>query len=398
MSQTKNVALLEKFCISPPLLNSSNPWANDASDLLTLYASPHTGAVTIRTSLVSGFKQNRHHHQYTFFSSSIGHGTAEINLSSQGGQSTVKDGETSSLNTYGYSPTPFEDYLVLLKQIRDSGFLSGSCPFPGKIPRAKPFIISVTGNPEEITQCYFQLLCVHNELKSVKSRESGGGLSVMTEINLSCPNIPGKPPAAYDADSLYEYLYRIAPATTMFNEKFEKFTRKVYPVHVGIKTPPYTHTAQFEGLLKALERLAEDGGPYPLSFITATNTLGSCLVLDADNHSSLGSANGMGIGGMAGDALHPISLGNVKTIRTMLDASKHEVVRNIRIIGVGGVKNKAGFERMRAVGAAAVGVGTAFGRDGMSSFCKISEEKCDGIKQFKGRVEDSKLVIEEVKE
>jgi dihydroorotate dehydrogenase (fumarate) len=390
MSKTKSNGTPQPFYISPPLLNSSNPWANDASDLLTLYASTHTGAVTIRTSLRSGFKQNCQHHQYTFFSSVTGHGTAEINLSSQGGQSTIEDGDTSSLNTYGYSPTPFEEYLNLLRQIRDSGFLSSDCPFPEKIPRRKPFIVSVTGGVEEIGACYIDLLRLQSEPLSVNSRERGGGLEVMMEINLSCPNIPGKPPAAYDTDSLHEYLSRIATL------------KQVYlgiPVHVGIKTPPYTYSAQFEGLLKALEGIAEGDDPYPLSFITATNTLGSCLVLDADNHSSLGSANGMGIGGMAGDALHPIALGNVKTIRTMLDTSKHEDVRNIQIIGVGGVKDKAGFERMRAVGAAVVGVGTAFGRDKMSAFCKISSEaECDGPKRFRGSVVYSKLVIEKVEE
>lgn len=36
---------------------------------------------------------------------------------------------------------------------------------------------------------------------------------------------------------------------------------------------------------------------------------------------------------MAGEALHALSLGNVKTIRTMLDASKHAEIRKIAIIG-----------------------------------------------------------------
>jgi len=37
------------------------------------------------------------------------------------------------------------------------------------------------------------------------------------------------------------------------------------------------------------------------------------------------------------------------------------------------VSDAAGFARMRSVGAAAVGVGTAFGREGIEVFKKITE-------------------------
>ena len=38
---------------------------------------------------------------------------------------------------------------------------------------------------------------------------------------------------------------------------------------------------------------------------------------------------------------------------------------------MGGVSVRAGFERMRAVGAKVVGVGTALGREGVDVFVKI---------------------------
>jgi dihydroorotate dehydrogenase (fumarate) len=53
----------------------------------------------------------------------------------------------------------------------------------------------------------------------------------------------------------------------------------------------------------------------------------------------------------------------------MLD--QHEVLKTIDIIGVGGVSDGAGYRRMRAVGAAAVGVGTALGREGVVVFSDI---------------------------
>lgn len=95
-------------------------------------------------------------------------------------------------------------------------------------------------------------------------------------------------------------------------------------------------------------------------------------MLNGENEAALGSMNGTGIGGMAGEALHPLALGNVRTIRSMLDSSPYAEIRNIAIIGIGGVSDVAGFRRMRSVGAAVVGVGTALGREGVEIFSKIS--------------------------
>lgn len=53
----------------------------------------------------------------------------------------------------------------------------------------------------------------------------------------------------------------------------------------------------------------------------------------------------------------------------MLD--QHDSLRAIEIIGVGGVNDRSGYDRMRAVGASIVGVGTALGREGTEVFEKI---------------------------
>lgn len=118
-------------------------------------------------------------------------------------------------------------------------------------------------------------------------------------------------------------------------------------------------------------------GPCPITFITAVNTLGSCLLLSGAQTPALNSEAGTGVGGLAGAALHPLALGNVRTIRSMLD--KHDALRHISLIGVGGVCDNAGYERMRAVGADAVAVGTALGSEGLGVFSKISNnvEKVD---------------------
>lgn len=351
--------------INPPLLNSSNPWATTYDDLLALYNNPYSGAVTIRTSLWKGFTQAPQTHQYTFFSSSVGHATAPIQLLAEG-RSSALPGETSSLNTLGYSPIPFADYTKMLINMSQADFLT-------RRP-AKPFIISVTGDPFQVAACCTHLLELQNtpEKHRWKPNEEYDDLEMMMEINLSCPNIPDKPPPAYDGASLAEYITFIAEAKQLLSHGG---SGKKKGLHVGIKTPPYTYTAQFEMLIQCLEDSTGLVGGCPISFITACNTLGNCLVLDEDMNPALGSVNGSGIGGMAGDALHPLALGNVRTLRGMLDASPKEELKAIAIIGIGGVSDAKGAERMKSVGAAAVGVGTALGREGVGIFEKIANEQ-----------------------
>ena len=78
-----------------------------------------------------------------------------------------------------------------------------------------------------------------------------------------------------------------------------------------------------------------------------------------------------GIGGMAGVPLHPLALGNVRTLRRLLDA--HPATRHVVVVGVGGVDGPAAYRRMRGVGAAFVGVGTVLGRKGVDVFREIGE-------------------------
>lgn len=76
-----------------------------------------------------------------------------------------------------------------------------------------------------------------------------------------------------------------------------------------------------------------------------------------------------GFGGLAGPAIHPLALGNVSTLRKRLDEAGLE----IDIIGVGGVSDAEGYERMRAVGAYAVACATALGKQGVAVFDRIAQ-------------------------
>jgi len=79
-----------------------------------------------------------------------------------------------------------------------------------------------------------------------------------------------------------------------------------------------------------------------------------------------------GIGGLAGAALHPLALGNVRIVRSMLD--EYEQLKPISVIGVGGVFDRGGYRRMLAVGADAVAVGTGLGNEGIGVFPKILKD------------------------
>lgn len=303
-----------KLTIHPPLLNTACPWATTQDHLSSLLKSPSTGAITTRTSLIEGFAHNDAAHQYTFFdpSTNTTQGTTSKSASPIG-----------SINSFGYSPITLDQYLSILEQLGAT------------LPQAhsKTVIISVTGSPASIAACYDKI----TSATRIK-------FPLAMEINLSCPNIPNSPPPAYDSSSLTNYLSALPEAPT---------------IPIGIKTPPYTYSAQFTSLIAALE-------PYSsrISFVTATNTLGSCVVLDEDLQEALPG----GMGGMAGVGIHPLSVGNVRTLRRMLD---ERGLQDISVIGVGGVQDGEGYRRMRRAGAEAVGLATGLGAQGVGVFERI---------------------------
>lgn len=319
-----------KLDIYPPLLNSATPWATTADNLRGLLLSPHTGAVTVRTSLLEGFEHEDDLHRYLFFDPQTAvpaPGTSSGPEPPDGHAKAVT--ATASLNSLGYSPIPLPEYLEIIKSLAD------------ELPQiTKTVILSITGAPDDIVKCYD---AIHQASSTIR-------FPLAVEINLSCPNIRNSPPPAYDKSALASYLSAL-PASP--------------DLPIGVKTPPYTHAGQYAALISALRTAAGK-----ISFVTATNTLGSSLILDDGGAPILPGPGGLG--GMAGPPLHPLALGNVLTIRVLLD--QREELAHVDIIGIGGVSDGAGYTRMRTAGAVAVGVGTALGREGVAVFEKIETE------------------------
>ncbi|KAI9158100.1 putative dihydroorotate dehydrogenase A (fumarate) [Paramyrothecium foliicola] len=311
----------------PRLLNSACPWATTADDLRRLLLCPSTGAVTTRTSLLQGFNHDHAAHRYLFFDPSTARPAVGTASGPETPPASANDTVASaSLNSLGYSPITLQEYLKVLQQLAD------------ELPDVtKTIIISVTGSAEDVRGCY----------DTISQAASSIRFPLAMEINLSCPNIPGKPPPAYDGPALSKYLAILPHAPGL---------------PIGVKTPPYTYHAQFATLIMELRQVAEK-----ISFITATNTLGSCLILDP-----VTQLPGQGVGGMAGPPLHPLALGNVATIKRMLDEVTE--LNHIQIIGIGGVSDGAGYRRFKQVGAFAVGVGTALGKQGVAVFDAIVKD------------------------
>lgn len=345
-----------KLEIYPPLLNSSSPWATTVEDLRELYDCEYTGAVTTRTTLLEGFVHDDRIHQHIFFPA----GQSSVNSAAPTSDASAlpkfiaSDASTSSLNTYGYSPHVLSEYLGFINEIVGQRHLGTSTV------RKKPFIISVTGTPDEIMMSYALF---------ANAAEMDEDLRLCMEVNLSCPNIDGKPPPAYDEGALTEFLEAISDSKSTYRGRMDG---ESVP-RVGVKLPPYTWKGQFDMVAKCLlaAKSSEPGEGCVIDFITCTNTLGSSLVLNDVLEPALASEAGTGIGGLAGAALHPLALGNVATFRRLLDA--HEDTQDIMIIGVGGVEDQAGFARMRKVGAEAVACATSLGRFGVGIFEKITK-------------------------
>lgn len=366
-----------KFTITPPLLNSSCPWSTTLEEIKALYDSPYTGAVTTRTSLLEGFTHNASTHQHIFFRAG-----SVLDASTMHAESITitTDPEThvtstpkslnpslaipglSSLNTYGYSPLTLSEYLGHINEIVGQRHLGTSIDVP-----KKPFILSVTGTPDEVAMAYALV---------ANAAEMDEDLRLAVEVNLSCPNIHGRPPPAYERAGLTEYLVALADSMSTYRGRMA--SEECVP-RVGVKLPPYTYQGQFEMVVECLREVKGGGDEGTqlgsvVDFVTCTNTLGSSLVLDDETGEAvLKSESGLGMGGLAGAALHPLALGNVRMFRKLLD--QYPETEGIMVIGVGGVEDKAGFERMVKVGAGAVACASALGRYGIEVFEKITNGK-----------------------
>lgn len=233
----------------------------------------------------------------------------------------------------------------------------------------KPFILSITAcSAEELSS----MIALVQDLRSTPKFAP----LVAIELNTSCPNVSSDSPSGYIPPSIYPLL-RALSETHMQDKSLT----------IGLKLPPYTYRGQFDAMISMLKEFnyedADRGQRNSFAFLTCTNTLGNSLLFLEQVIETLATANELrdkefavptAVGGLAGDAIHALSLGNVYTFDRLLHAENHsgDGLRGISIIGVGGVTSPAALMRMRKAGASVVGVATLLGKEGVKAFELLS--------------------------
>lgn len=166
----------------------------------------------------------------------------------------------------------------------------------------------------------------------------------ITELNLSCPNVPGKPQLSYDFEATEDLLQQV----------FARFTKPL-----GIKLPPYFDLAHFDQMAEILNQ-------FPLTYVNSINSIGNGLYIDPQKEAVVIKPK-EGFGGLGGEYVKPTALANVRAFYTRLKPE-------IKIIGTGGIRNgQDAFEHLLC-GATMLQIGTELHKEGPKIFDRITKE------------------------
>ena len=242
--------------------------------------------------------------------------TATLEYRAGNPEPRYKNVPLGSINSMGLPNNGLDYYLEYLLDLQES-------------EPNRTFILSLVGlSPDE----------THEILKTVEASDYKG----LVELNLSCPNVPGKPQIAYDFET----------TETILREVFSYFTKPL-----GIKLPPYFDMVHFD-------QAAAIYNQFPLAFVNCVNSIGNGLYIE-DETVAIKPKNGFG--GLGGEYIKPTALANVHAFYQRLKPE-------IQIIGTGGVlTGRDAFEHILC-GASMVQVGTTLQKEGLAAFDRITQE------------------------
>ncbi len=222
-----------------------------------------------------------------------------------------------SINSMGLPNLGFNYYLDYVLEVQQN--------------HDTPIFFSIAGmSPEENLEM----------LDSIQKSAFSG----ITELNLSCPNVPGKPQLAYDFQ-----------ATEQLLEKVFAFFKKP----LGVKLPPYFDLAHFDQMADILNK-------FPLTYVNSVNSVGNALYIDTEEEAVVIKPKN-GFGGLGGQYIKPTALANVRAFYTRLKPE-------IQIIGTGGIETgQDAFEHLLC-GASMLQIGTALHKEGPEIFTRIRRE------------------------
>ena len=227
------------------------------------------------------------------------------------------DLDLGSINSMGLPNLGFNYYLDYVLEVQQN--------------QDTPIFFSIAGmSPEENLEM----------LDSIQKSAFSG----ITELNLSCPNVPGKPQLAYDFQ-----------ATEQLLEKVFAFFKKP----LGVKLPPYFDLAHFDQMADILNK-------FPLTYVNSVNSVGNALYIDTEEEAVVIKPKN-GFGGLGGQYIKPTALANVRAFYTRLKPE-------IQIIGTGGIETgQDAFEHLLC-GASMLQIGTALHKEGPEIFTRIRRE------------------------
>ena len=166
----------------------------------------------------------------------------------------------------------------------------------------------------------------------------------LIEVNLSCPNIPGKPQIGYDPET---------------SERVIKRVRSLITVPMGLKLPPYFDPAHHEVMGRVI-------GRHGVDFLNMINSVGNGLVVDPEREAVVIKPKG-GFGGLGGRIIKPVALANVRAFYKLFQG-------RIPIIGTGGVMDGGDAFEHILCGASAVQIGTVLVDEGLGVFDRLQHE------------------------
>lgn len=262
--------------------------------------------------------------------------TATLEARAGNPEPRYRDVPLGSINSMGLPNQGIDYYLDYLLSLQES-------------QPERTFFLSLVGmSPDE----------THTLLKKVQN----SGFKGITELNLSCPNVPGKPQIAYDFETTERIL----------GEAFGYFDKPL-----GIKLPPYFDIVHFDQAAEVFNR-------HPLKFVNCVNSIGNGMYIE-DESVVIRPKNGFG--GIGGEYIKPTALANVHAFYQRLNPS-------IQIIGTGGVYTGCDAFEHILCGASMVQIGTALHQQGVEVFERVSlglkaimaKKGYEKLEDFKGKL------------
>lgn len=197
-------------------------------------------------------------------------------------------------------------------------------------------------------------------LKKINASDFRG----LTELNLSCPNVPGKPQVGYDFEATEAIL-------TEVYQFFEK--------PLGVKLPPYFDIVHFDQMAAILNK-------FPLQYVNCINSIGNGLYIDAKKEEVVIKPKD-GFGGIGGAYVKPTALANVRAFYTRLNSQ-------ISVIGCGGVESGQDVFEHLLCGAQMVQIGSQLMKEGPQIFDRVLgelkaimlEKGYESIEDFRGKL------------